>query len=702
MKFFYNIVFWLILCTTLSNSAFAEGGIIDSKFNINYQSIDSLLERLEANQLDLNQEQTFQFLVISSYRYYFEFRSPLPIDGENVKSLSQNEKYVIQFLKKLHTKKQVKELELERLKEIHRKRENISIEATTALIIAEVYQQLNNAEKALKYFKRANNRSRFSSFKTVGILSNLLQSRYYYEMKLYERAFTFAQKSLNISQTENNDYWLIQSYLALGKIQLALQNFDMAYHFLNEIVQFNSEMQHPLLSAMIEKCLGQYYSEKRDFKKSKELYNNALIKFHKHKKDEFIGRLHILLAEDFIKQRDFVLAEENFNLSLLYLKKDTTLLANANFGLGKVYLENSQPKKAIKKFENTEKLLTIDEKNSFNFYYYKAEAYNEANNQEKSIQYFKKYIQLKDSIRTDDLSKKIAELNSLFQNERNERKILEQQKSLNEKEDKILINSQKLENERLRNRQLFLLIIFIILFFGVIMSLVLVRNKQVKLQQKSKASELKQAVLRLQMNPHFIFNSFTVIQSYIYEKDQKTSSKFLVNFSRLLRLILEKSNEEKISIRDEIEILNKYLDVQKMRFRDRFKYSIELDDELKSISDILMIPPLISQPFVENAIEHGQLELSKNGLIQIKFSKLNAQEMEIVIQDNGIGIESGYKSTKQNKKHKSLALKITKERIDLINTKSKTKADLQIFDLKEINQNGTRVVIKIPIELKTR
>jgi sensor histidine kinase YesM len=198
------------------------------------------------------------------------------------------------------------------------------------------------------------------------------------------------------------------------------------------------------------------------------------------------------------------------------------------------------------------------------------------------------------------------------------------------------------------------------------------------------------------MNPHFVFNAMSVIQSYIYENDIENSTKFLVNFSRLMRLILENSPKEFIPIRTEIEILQKYLETQKLRFEDRFQFEIEAKGDI--LEDFAILPPMITQPFIENSIEHGQLHTIDGGFIHICFEKKDGM-LHISIKDNGIGRKAS-KINQKSSAHKSMAMEITRERIDNLNNKYKTEGYLTLEDYDKDNETGTNVLISLPYTLE--
>jgi LytS/YehU family sensor histidine kinase len=308
----------------------------------------------------------------------------------------------------------------------------------------------------------------------------------------------------------------------------------------------------------------------------------------------------------------------------------------------------------------------------------------------KALNYQNSYIQFLESNSIKRNDSKIAELTSSNLREERERLIELQQRRIEQenKEQEILM----LQNDRV-------LYISLIVIFAIVFSLVILilRMKQVRSRQEQREAELSQTLLRTQMNPHFVFNAMSVIQSYIYENNPEKSSQFLVNFSRLMRLILENSPKEFISLELELEILDKYLSTQKMRFENRFTYALHVDDEL--LTNKAMVPPMITQPFIENAIEHGQLHTVKGGQIKVEMKESNGN-LEITISDNGVGRKKSAQ-TKKIRTHKSMAIDITQERIKILNKKYKFSGSLAFRDLDGQKEQGTLVTIVLPLKFDT-
>ncbi len=224
------------------------------------------------------------------------------------------------------------------------------------------------------------------------------------------------------------------------------------------------------------------------------------------------------------------------------------------------------------------------------------------------------------------------------------------------------------------------------------------RGLYLRITTKRKMAELKELLLRAQINPHFIFNSLTAIQGYIYKKEEKEAGRYLAEFSKLIRLILENTKEEYITLEKEIELLNYYLSLQKQRFKTKFAYKIEIDPNIDL--SLIKIPPMLAQPFVENAIEHGVIKKLTNGEIHISLNMFN-NTIVYTIEDNGIGRTKSNELKKGNENHKSYGTEITEERINCLRKKYGSQISYQIEDLyNEKNQaTGTRVTIKIPVNI---
>lgn len=224
------------------------------------------------------------------------------------------------------------------------------------------------------------------------------------------------------------------------------------------------------------------------------------------------------------------------------------------------------------------------------------------------------------------------------------------------------------------------------------------KEQQAQLQLEKELSELEHKALRLQMNPHFLFNALNSIQSLIGTDNEQEARYYLAKFSSLMRQILDNSRASTIALQEEIDTLENYLLIEKFCNGNRFDYKIDIDKNIET--DYIKIPPMLLQPFVENCIKHGLRYLqNKTGFIHIQFKEIN-NELECIVIDNGIGRKQAALMNKQGKEgyHKSTALQVIEERLTLLNESSNYK-NIEITDLYDVEQmpSGTQIKIRIPI-----
>jgi len=221
------------------------------------------------------------------------------------------------------------------------------------------------------------------------------------------------------------------------------------------------------------------------------------------------------------------------------------------------------------------------------------------------------------------------------------------------------------------------------------------RQKAAELQQQK--TELEMQALRAQMNPHFIFNSLNSINHFILQNNKIQASEYLTKFSKLVRMILQNSQASSIPLESELEALKLYIEMEVLRFNHHFDYKISTSNDLDI--ELLKVPPLIIQPYVENAIWHGLMHKEEKGHLDIEVSQED-ENLYFKITDNGIGRkQAGMLASKSARKHKSLALQITAGRIAILQNSSRNDSPVTINDLVNTDGigSGTEVIIKIPV-----
>ncbi len=383
------------------------------------------------------------------------------------------------------------------------------------------------------------------------------------------------------------------------------------------------------------------------------------------------------------------------------------------------YLKWDQLKEADVALERLAK--HIDKKNEafyIRYFYYKAKGFSESKkkNFEEAEVYFKKALRVgvdsKDSVRVYDFYakmlydkgdyKKAYEINQKRENlegkvyekdkiEAVQMAVEKYQSEEKEKEIKLLSEMNQAKDESLSQKNIALfwggiafLLIGIVVYFLV---------RQNKLMSELKTVRLEQRLLRTQMNPHFIFNALATIEGLMLNDQIEEASEGITQFADLMRTILDNSREDFVSLKKELKVISSYVELQQLRFNNRFEFKSELINI--DSTDEIQIPPMLIQPFVENAINHGFRKEEKTYNLKLSIEKIK-EHLKIEIQDNGEGFEKRENPTNNRKSH---SIQITKERLHILTQSTGKKSKLEVIQ----NTNGaTGVNILIEIPLKKR
>ncbi|QOD62490.1 histidine kinase [Polaribacter haliotis] len=211
-------------------------------------------------------------------------------------------------------------------------------------------------------------------------------------------------------------------------------------------------------------------------------------------------------------------------------------------------------------------------------------------------------------------------------------------------------------------------------------------------------NELKLTSLLSQMNPHFIFNALNSIKLYIINNESKLAARYLNKFSKLIRKILEASNTKEISLQEELETMDLYMTIENIRFSNEIDFQIKVDEKVSL--ETIKVPPLLLQPFLENALWHGLSSKKKDKKIVLSIDKKEMNFIQFTIEDNGIGRESSARiKSEKSINRKSIGIALTKDRLTNFVKGSQKNYSINYTDLKDENENplGTKVVVKIPL-----
>ena len=565
------------------------------------------------------------------------------------------------------------------------------------------FAYLDKKDSALFYSNRSITIARKTNVQS-GILSECFntQALIYKHFNQIDIGIAKNILALEISETTSNNEKLCRFNREIGISQLDIHNWNDAEKYFRKSLSFAKLLKDNTQIALALINLAAVEHGKKNYSESKKIAREAEYFIAKSNDIESIGDVDNFIGILYNDLGDYKEAAIRLNKALVNYESNGNRLkiANVYHHVGKVLLAQGKYTEAENFLNRSIKTQKELHKLGLIHLSYKvlSDLYLKKSNVSEAYKYLTFYVQYLDSNNMLQSARSIAELNETFKTQEQLQTINLQSDSIKRAKEKQDLTNSKLENTQLRNMYQLIIIVFILILFiagGLILKNYWNRNKLLQLQ---KETEMSQTLLRSQMNPHFIFNAMTVIQSYIYDNDPTKSSKFLVNFSRLMRLILENSSKEFISLETEVEILQKYLTTQKLRFEDRFEFDISVDSDL-SIGET-MIPPMITQPFIENSIEHGQLHTIEGGFIRIVFS-IADNMLHIEISDNGIGRKKASQN-KKSKEHHSMAMQITEERISILNRKYLTNGKLEISDFDKDNETGTTINIEIPLKFNNQ
>lgn len=532
-----------------------------------------------------------------------------------------------------------------------------------------VFEKLLNSNSGIETKMIKNGLAR--SFASQGVVFSQ-ESNYYMALEMYQNALKIyletGQKA-NISKAYNN----------IGVVYKSQQNNVKALEYFKKAYQIQVETGGQNAPVTLTN-IGVIYAEQGNKKAALQYYLNAEKLFEKSDNKRGLALLYNYFGDFYKAERDYPKATKYYTTALsMYEEMQNKFGASlALYNLGKLNCDLKKYDEAIaftsKSLAYAEEIGVLDQ--TYHSEKLLSELYGFKNNLTLSFQHYKKYIAARDSIVNQENSKKMlrSEMESEYKR-------------------KTAVLSEKAK----RNTQLILFsVIGLFLLAGLIFVMYSRRQIKRRLTLQKEVAEYEQKALHLQMNPHFVFNCLGSISSFIVQNGTDSALKYLSKFSKLMRLTLEYSKGSLIPIDKEIESLQNYLELEQLRFHNKFAFSIESSDKVEFN---MGIPPLLIQPFVENAILHGMVPKEGNGKIEVNFDVQDGQFI-CSISDDGIGLSKS-KHLKEDSvtAHKSMALEITKKRLEIMEATTLKSAKIDILELRNNEEvTGTKVILRLPIQ----
>ena len=499
-----------------------------------------------------------------------------------------------------------------------------------------VHLKKNATAKALQYFEESLTLYKeLHDTSSLAIISGNL-GMIQYERGEYLKAAEYYHQAIQIFEKNNEKENVANTYNNLGNVYRNWGKLDKAMDYYQKAYEiFTGSGSKKRLSYVLNN-LGIVYRKKNDFSKAIE-YQKKSLKIKEELNDiKGIGSSYSSLGIIFKELEKYEQAVEYYQKAITYYEQahyKTGTSATLN-NLGLLYLETKNYEKAAENFKKS-----LDEGRKIDYqqvilnnYEGLANAFAGMNDYETAFSFHKKYKTLFDSLFSEEKHKQIEELKTIYETEKKEK---QNQKLRHENQiQKMAATKSKYAAIGTGGAATLILIISLLLI------------KQNKIRTAQKTTELEQKLFRMQMNPHFFFNSLIAIQSYIYNSNPREAAQYLSEFAKLMRFILEYSGLDNISLEKEIMFLRNYLELQKIRFDHKFDYHIITDPEIHA--ELMEIPPMLTQPFIENALEHGISKKAGKGQIFIKFEMKN-KSLHVEVRDNGIGRKKTSDATKTHK-----------------------------------------------------
>lgn len=513
--------------------------------------------------------------------------------------------------------------------------------------IALIYQGFGMNKTAIRYYNLAISNGRESkNYRGLGMaLANL--GELYNQTGNTEKAIQASKEAMVYLHDVNMPY--MQTAGNVAEYYIAQKKYDSAFVYLNESDE-TAKRINDIETALVNKNrLALIYTAQKKFAEAKQLFDKNIE----------------LLSN----------TENDWNKCITYLDYSVLDTTTGQFENAKLHLEQAT---------------AIAVKNNFNAFTVPAfenlsAVYKRLGDYKTSLEYYTKYVAMKDSLADEKTKAELADLDISYQTLQKEKEI-----ELLKKDNDI----KKLELDN--SKRSMLLYLSLLAFVIILLSIVYYqRNRRNKIETEKLRAELQAQVLRSQMNPHFIFNCLNSIENFIMQNDKRQASDYLNKFSLLIRSILDSSRNEVVPVTKDMEALQLYVDLEQLRFNNKFTFKAHIDPALAG-GDYL-VPSLLIQPFVENAIVHGMAHSDEKNLNLTVTASLEGDHIKYTIQDNGVGREKAKVYNMQNKPyHKSVGLKITEERVNMFNRQQADDA-IRITDLYDENKNpdGTKVEIML-------
>ncbi len=511
-------------------------------------------------------------------------------------------------------------------------------------------------------------------------------------LRLYKEQLELYKNYISEAEALKVKYKIAGIYTKQGKKNQAISDYK-------EILKEEQTKDNKSGIVKANKKIGEVYEQQSNNQQALEYYNRAQTIAENSNDIKSINSVNENISSILKKEKkyDQEINVRKRSLDISIQKNDIVSENIENIAIAKTYIDTKRPEEAIPYLNRSLELIgkngQLEEKAEV--YRQLSSAYALKNNYTKSMEFYQNYVTLKDSILLKkERALELALSSNLSLTEKQKQiELLEKNIELNQQKIEVLTSEQTAKEERLSRQMVIIYALIVGILIIVAASYLLYKNAQ-KRRIANQLLALKS--LRSQMNPHFIFNALNSVNSFISKNDEKSANKYLSDFSKLMRMVMENSQEDFVSLTAEINILELYLGLEHFRFSEKFDYTFTVDEEIDK--DAFEIPPMLIQPYIENAVWHGLRYKEKKGKLSISFQLLANNQLQVTIEDDGVGRKkSAELKTNNQKMGNSTGIKNTVNRVSIINEIYKKNILITIEDLfHDKEDSGTRVIILLP------
>ena len=529
----------------------------------------------------------------------------------------------------------------------------------------------------------------------------------YLELGNAQQALDILSEGLNSSESVPYEKILLyegtgDAHTVLGENILAFSAYKKAYDL---------AVTHGITpkEADLSSKLADYYARTNEPQKAEDLYDSSLKLAEKESPKRGIQQKE-KVADYYNQNRNFDEEIELRKRSLDELEQlpqtaagppaeaNTDVTSQAiNYKIANAYIEQEKLEEAIPFLEESIELADreddlVTQKDATRKL---SEVYSKQGVFGKALETYQQYVAVVDTLylRKEEEIANAQRLASQLLSQQSRITGLERERELSMSQYDLALTRQKLSEETSKRQQWLIFFLVTGLILTGIAAFFFYRSNK---QQQLANNLLALRSLRTQMNPHFIFNALNSVNNYIAKNDERSANKYLSDFSALMRSVLENSEEDFIPLEKELELIRRYLKLEHSRFPDKFEYSLEVDPQIEVGN--FQIPPMLLQPYVENAIWHGLRYIEGKGNLRINLDQKDADTITIRIEDDGIGRKRSRElKTAHQKKKISKGMSTTRRRIEILNRMYKDKVDVTVENLKE-DETGTVVVLTLKNE----